>query len=152
MLSNSIKINNKNKLIYNYYRILICDNIQKLNHVWSCAIYANFYLPWSYLFELCQLLLFYLNVVEIFSIICRDMSHFHFLISTLNSSREAATLYSDGSSPQRDSTLYVIVLIPYFTVRLKSVESTWKCLILYFLLRNSRKEFIIGGATPLTIS
>ena len=35
MLSNSIKINRKNKLICNYYWLLIYDNIQKLNHVWS---------------------------------------------------------------------------------------------------------------------
>ena len=52
------------------------------------------------------------------------MSHFHFLIFTLNSSREVASLYSDGSFAEKDGALYVIVLIPSFTVLLKSIEIT----------------------------
>ena len=40
------------------------------------------------------------------------LSHFHFLIFSLNSSREAASLCSDGIFAQRDGDMYVIVSIP----------------------------------------
>ena len=70
----------------------------------------------------------------------RHVSHFHFLVFTLNSSREAASLYSDGSFAQIDRVLYVTVSIPEFTVLLKSVECTLKFLKLYSLLRNLKRE------------
>ena len=50
------------------------------------------------------------DLIEIFCTISRDRYHIHFLIFTLNSSREAASLYSDGSFAQRDDVLYVILI------------------------------------------
>ena len=60
-------------------------------------------------------------------------SHFQVFIFDLNSSRDLAFLYSDWRFAQRNGTRYVTVSIPYFTIFLFSVKTSWKFLILWML-------------------
>ena len=94
-----------------------------------------------------QELIFFKKTRSFVYIICKNLheqkSHFQVFIFDLNSSRDLAFLYSDWRFAQRNGTRYVTVSIPYFTIFLFSVKTSWKFLILWMLARKLKSASLL---------
>ena len=115
----------------------------------------NFYVYfWIFQFLLSNLhyhLLILLNKTLFLYNLHWQKSNFHAFIFDLNLSRDLVFLYLLCRIAQVNGPWYRTVRMPYLMAFLSSVKIFLKLLMLCFLQRNWKTEFIIGSTIPLII-